>query len=228
MAKTAQHETIQALREGEKRGTIARGKSTKRELTVNPLWHKQKGESTQAYEAFMAYMSLPTDDRTTRNAAKQVGKSQSLLTKWCFIWSWRLRAAAYEEHYLLLRLDSAAADRDTMYLQQKALAEEAQNLVMASIRHWASKIEEGQLADLGQDAMVKLLAEASKLQRMAVLGRAESAEAVAAENERLADRWAKELAELMKAVIDECNLDDRQKAQFKVVMTRHLTGNVGA
>jgi hypothetical protein len=197
-----------------------------RELTVNPLWHKQKGESYQAYEAFMTYLMLPADERTYSSAAKAVKKSLSLMRKWGREWSWSIRAAAYEEHYLLLKLDSAAADRDVMYLQQKAMAEEAMNLVMASIRNLADQIEDGRLRELGQDAMVKLLTEAAKIQRMAVLGRAESAERAAEANEKLAERWAEELAELMRAVINECNLSDDQISQFREVMARHLVGAV--
>lgn len=198
----------------------------KHEITIQPAWHRQYGESIQAYGAFCAYLTIPLEDRTLKKTAAVVGKSYSLMEKWSQWWQWRVRAASYEEHYLLLNLESIQAKRDDMFLRHEALGQTAISVVEASLNQLVAEIKDGKLnaATLKPDAMQRLLDTAVKVHRMSIMGRADSASEVAEQQERLADRYAEELATLMRDVLDELNLTPEQQAVAKQAVTKHLVG----
>lgn len=199
---------------------------THAEITIQPAWHRQPTESIQAYAAFCAYLMLPMEERTLNRTKDVVGKSLSLMEKWSQRFQWRVRAASYEEHYLLLNLESIQAKRDDMFLQHESLARTGVSIVEAAMTDLISKIQDGKLSaeHLKPDALNKLLDTVVKVHRQSILGRAESAEAVAEQQEKLADRYADELAELMRNVLDELNLSEEQVAVAKAAVAKHLTG----
>lgn len=200
-----------------------------RPLTAGkPPWMKQRGESVQAYSAFMIYLMMEPDKRSMAQTAKDVGKSVSLIHKWAGMWSWTMRVGQYEEHYLLIRLESVAADRDAMWLRQKVISETALNIVEASLWDIIKKIDPatGQLDIdvLKPEALTRLLDTATKIQRMAVLGRAQNADEVAQQNERLTERWGEELAETLNTFMDHMEFGPDQKAQAQKVLTEVILG----
>lgn len=194
---------------------------------AKPAWLKQPQESHQAYEAFMTYLTLPPQERTISRAAEIVGKSFSLFQKWAQMWSWVYRVGAYEEHYLLLRLESYEADRDRMWLEQRMVAEEAVAVVRAALRDLIEQIdpETGRLSDkLKPEALARLLDTATKVQRMAVLGQAANAAEAAENAEKLADRWGDDLAQTLQQFMDEMELTPEQQAQAKHALEKVLIG----
>lgn len=184
----------------------------------------------QAYQAFMTYL-MQGQDRKVEDAARILEKSVPLMRRWSAQWQWRLRAAAYEEHYLLLRLESMEADRDDMFLRHKALASTAMVIIEAKFNELISLLrpdEDGNVKGLGEefkpDTLVRLFAEAVKVDRMSVLGRVEAAEKSAQEQERLAEEHADELASIIKSIVNDLNLDDDQLAIAREVIPKYVMG----
>jgi len=149
-----------------------------RTLTPNRLpWFRQDGESAIAYADFIHFLMLPKEERSYTNAAKATGKSHSLMEKRGQQWSWRLRAAAYEEHYMLLRLESVEADRDRMFAHHKIVTESALMLVEKHFKALIKTLDESEgldaLANAGYKMgdIVRLFKEAELADRMVVLER---------------------------------------------------------
>jgi hypothetical protein len=67
-----------------------------------------RGESSQAYDAFRAYLFLNPRDRSVRAAADQEGKADSLLRRWSRQWDWVNRAAAYDSYMVTAKVDGHA------------------------------------------------------------------------------------------------------------------------
>lgn len=189
------------------------------------LWYKQPNESVQAYEAFMTYLTIPAEDRTYQKAADILGKSHGLMTKWAQVWSWRLRVGAYEEHFLLLRLESVEADRDAMWREQKKLADMGMNILSAHFEDLIASINElGRSQRVKPEALVRMLDVVTKIQRMAVLGRLEGAEEIQERNEKLAESYGDELAELMREVINATEMSEEQQEKLRTVLEHRLVG----
>lgn len=63
--------------------------------TRDDLWERQKGESAQAYEAFVLYRDLGAE-RSHVKVAQQLGKSTALISRWSSRWNWVERCRAWE------------------------------------------------------------------------------------------------------------------------------------
>lgn len=92
-------------------------------------WDRQPHEGSKAYAAFLAYRDSGSE-RALRAIAKQLGKSNTLVMRWCREKDWVKRVEAWDNHNALLRVQEV----------QKAMAQEAklwadrQNSVRA--RQW--------------------------------------------------------------------------------------------
>ncbi len=207
---------------------IPGGKHAKRPLDpkISP-WHRQPGESAIAYADFMTYLSLPQEERTYRRVAEIAGKSVPMIGIYGARWSWPLRAAAYEEHYMLLRLESIEAERDDMFLRHRALAQQGLAIVEAQFttiqKILADAKENGEdIAAMKPDALVRLFTEAVKADRQAVLGRADALADIEQTQEALAEKHAEELAALIRTVINDLDLTDEQKEQAQELLRKNL------
>lgn len=192
---------------------------------AKPLWYRQPNEGIKPYEAFMTYLTLPPEDRTMQKTAEVLGKSYGLMTMWSRQWQWQNRVAAYEEHYLLLRLDSFEADRDEMWRGQKFIADMGMQIIQAHFEELIGTIgEDGKSKAVKADALVRLFAESAKVQRMAVLGRVASATEAAERNERLAEQYSDELVELIQEVKALVGLNPEQEEKLNEVLKTKLVG----
>jgi len=63
--------------------------------TTDALWERQKGESPQAYEAFVIYRDLGPE-RSLREVSQRLGKSKTLMDRWSRTHKWVERCRAYE------------------------------------------------------------------------------------------------------------------------------------
>lgn len=203
---------------------------SKRPISDQRSWHQQEGESHKEYASFMTFLTLPAEERTLAKCAERLNRSRALMERYSAKWSWILRVSRYEEHYLLLRLDSLAADRDSMWATQQALgtkavaiAESAMETLIGEHTSPDGKID---LAVLKPEVMVRLLAEATKLQRLATLGRVESAEKIASDNDALTDRWSDELAAILSDFTNSLNLTEQQQEQARKSILEILMGEV--
>jgi len=76
-------------------------------------WEKQPGESDQAWEAFCIYRDMDADKgkRAINDVAEQLGKSRSLVARWCNEKGWVERCRAFDTMTDRQRLESLAHER---------------------------------------------------------------------------------------------------------------------
>jgi hypothetical protein len=59
-------------------------------------WNRQFRESTKAYEALRVYLEMGPN-RSYRAVSEQLGKSETLISRWGSRWNWRVRASEWDE-----------------------------------------------------------------------------------------------------------------------------------
>lgn len=200
-----------------------------KELDPNkPLWHRQKREGLSAYEGFMIFLSAGKG-RTQQKVAEILGCSYQNVRRWAMTWSWSYRVGAYEEHYMLLRLEDIEAKKDGMWLEQEALALTAMSLVSNQFDSMLAEIKMAREADpdakieiMKPDALVRMFDTATKVQRMAVLGRVQNLAETQEREEKLMEQHSAELAELIGAFMNDLELTADQQEKAKEVLTRQL------
>lgn len=93
-------------------------------------WERQPDETSRAYEAFVIYRDLGPE-RSLTKVAQELGKSRSLMARWCSQHAWVDRVAALEARDSMIRqeaLEDAQRERAEDYaermvaVQEKALA----------------------------------------------------------------------------------------------------------
>jgi hypothetical protein len=80
------------------------------------VWNRVKGESGEAFRAFVAYRDLP-GKRSIRKAAEIVGKSHQLLERWSACWSWVSRVAAFDDE--ILAVQDELAPRSVLAMRRR-------------------------------------------------------------------------------------------------------------
>lgn len=65
------------------------------------IWTRRDTETSPAYEAFRTYMSL----RSTTKVAEELGKSLTLVTRWCAEHSWVERVTEYDRYIVTADTD---------------------------------------------------------------------------------------------------------------------------
>lgn len=192
-------------------------------------WHKQKGESAQAFEAFCAYLTLGKE-RTVKAAAEAIGKNIHTLGNWSKRWSWAMRAAAFEEHYAIMRLEDYVARRDDMYARLESVADKAlalaENNIDVLLDEMRQARESGEDADIvvKPEAIPRLLGEAAKISKDAVLGRLAAQEVDAANAESLEERWAEDLSRFAQRLLSGLDLNDEQRKKAEDLLKTDLVG----
>jgi hypothetical protein len=207
---------------------------SRRELTPGrPLWFRQNGESAIAYADFIHFLMLPKEDRTYRKTAEAAGKSPSLIEKRGQQWSWQLRAASYEEHYMLLKLESVEAERDRMFVEHRALTASALQLVDAHMKALINRLGEEEGLDALLEAgykpadIVRLFKEIEAADRQLVLERTKNAKDAQDREEKLAEKHSDELAALCRTMLDEMDLSPQQRKIAEQVVRKELIGVQG-
>jgi hypothetical protein len=73
---------------------MSRPRSTPDANEIGPT-ERQPSESSPAYEAFRTYLLLGPR-RSTASVARELGKSKTLMDRWCSRWSWVVRVREFE------------------------------------------------------------------------------------------------------------------------------------
>ena len=76
-------------------------------------WERQQGESSPAFQAWVAYRDMG-DDRSHAKVARQLGKSSALVSRWASAKGWHQRILAWERHLDRQRVVEAARERREM------------------------------------------------------------------------------------------------------------------
>ena len=80
-------------------------------------WERQKGESSQAFEAFSLYLKMG-EKRSLRAVAQRLGKSSALMNRWSSAWNWQERIRAYENDLRRQEIEADRKDRKAMRERQ--------------------------------------------------------------------------------------------------------------
>ena len=80
-------------------------------------WERQKGESSQAFEAFSLYLKMG-EKRSLRSLAQRLGKSSALMNRWSSAWNWQERIRAYENDLRRQEIEADRKDRKAMRERQ--------------------------------------------------------------------------------------------------------------
>ena len=98
-------------------------------------WERQPKESARAYEAFDLYLKMGPE-RSLRKVGQELGKSNTLISRWSSAWNWQERCRDYDN-----------------YLKRQEL-EEQRKIVMQASQEVKSidKLEEKQLEEYQLEA----------------------------------------------------------------------------
>lgn len=122
-------------------------------------WQKQRGESTQAYNAFSAYRNLGIG-RSCRIAAESLGKSIRWFEVLCSKWSWVERAAAWDAYNLDLEDAELIAQRKRMAERHAQLAQNVLQKVQQGLELLSAK-------DMTSEDITKLMVNGVAIERQA-------------------------------------------------------------
>lgn len=96
-------------------------------------WERQHGESTQAYEAFVAYRDMETK-RSLRAVGQQLGKSKTLIERWNKAWNWQERVRAYENELDKMFREKAIKERKKMIVRHIDIAMQLQRAALTALK----------------------------------------------------------------------------------------------
>ena len=129
-------------------------------------WERQPKETPQAFEAFAIYRDMGYDadgylggNRTHRAVAKQLGKSETLISRWSSQHNWLDRCAAWD----------AEQDRILRKEQQREIAKMRKRhaaIAYAGIKKAANALNKVNPEDLSPSDIMKFMTECSKLERI--------------------------------------------------------------
>ena len=88
-------------------------------------WERQKGESAQAYEAFVTYRDMGAERSVTR-VSQSLNKSRGLIGRWSSQWNWTERVRAYDNELEKEARAKAVKDRKAMTERHIGIAMQVQ------------------------------------------------------------------------------------------------------
>lgn len=104
-------------------------------------WERQKGESSQAFEAFVIYCDMGAE-RSLRKVAQKLGKSLTLIARWNTTWHWQDRVREYENDLRRQEFEEQKKDYQKMQKNQLAAASALQKKAVDAL----VKLEPGDLS----------------------------------------------------------------------------------
>jgi len=119
-----------------------------------------RGESSTAYDAFRVYMRLGKD-RSLNSVCEEIGKTITLIKRWCKAYEWVSRAAAYDSYLLTAEVDGEATELSRVRNKHLDVADKLLDHLSSNMALW----------EAGQDPSVRwtqAFAAAAKVQQMAL------------------------------------------------------------
>jgi hypothetical protein len=112
-----------------------RATETKELYPDRSLWSKQFRESKVAFEAFTLYRDM-SGRRSASDVARSLDKSVSLVSRWARLWSWILRAEAFDrymdEERISIKLQAAHDALDSMETMGRNLSTRSYNALISA------------------------------------------------------------------------------------------------
>lgn len=143
---------------------------TKNKSDAKPLagtvWERQVGEHKSAWEAFAHYRDAGRIIRSIRKTADAVEKSRSTVSNYAAVWSWKIRADAYDEHVDRDRRMALEAEALGMLIHHAQVGRMMVNLGEGTLGKLVQKIENGEPVDITIPQAKDLIKEGAMLERM--------------------------------------------------------------
>lgn len=96
-------------------------------------WERQKGESAQAFAAFLVYLNLGAE-RSHQTASQQCGKSISLIGRWSRAYGWVERCRAWDNYLQREAKKAAVTEIRKMNQQHIQLARALQGAAAQALK----------------------------------------------------------------------------------------------
>ncbi|MGW1056024.1 hypothetical protein [Streptomyces sp. NPDC002521] len=145
-------------------------------------WERQDGESRQAFEAFAVYRDLGPA-RSVTKAARELGKSRTLLGQWSRQYAWVMRSVAYDREQDRLFL---AEQTQAQAQAQREIARRHAKLAQAVQSKAVARLQPLDPRELSPSELLRYIQVAAEIERRAV-GEAPSAAVTAEAQEQGAD-----------------------------------------
>lgn len=143
---------------------------TKNKSDAKPLagtvWERQVGEHKAAWEAFALYRDAGRINRSIRKTADAVDKSRSTESNYAAVWSWKIRADAYDEHVDRDRRMALEAEALGMLIHHAQVGRMMVDLGEGALGKLVQKIENGEPVDITVPQAKDLIKEGAMLERM--------------------------------------------------------------
>lgn len=120
-------------------------------------WERQPKESVQAFEAFELYLSMGAE-RSLRKVAQELGKSNTLISRWSSTWSWQKRSRDYDNDLLRQKLEKQRKDNEKMQQRQIQTA-------MLLQKKAVEALDKLSFEDLAPKDILRFISEGAKLER---------------------------------------------------------------
>ena len=101
-------------------------------------WERKKGESSESYAAFKLYYQMG-DKRSCAKVAKNLGRSNTLISGWCSKWDWVERARAYDNELARQEFAEACNAIKKMNEQQAQIGLLIQKKALEALKEMKSK-----------------------------------------------------------------------------------------
>lgn len=129
---------------------------------IEQPWERQKGESPQAFEAFLTYLQMGAD-RSLRAVGQKLGKSDTLLGRWSSAYHWVERCRAWDNHLQQEARKAAIAEIREMNKRHIDAAVLMQGAVLRALQKRGDKL----ITDKNVAAVLKLATELERTSRIA-------------------------------------------------------------
>lgn len=120
-------------------------------------WEQQKGESSQAFEAFRCYLEI----KSIRKVAEKLGKSDTLMSRWSSKWKWVEREKAYTKELFRRDFEEKKTYQKNMYKRQIKIAEMMQKKAFDALKELSPE-------DIFTKDIIRLFTEGVRIESEAV------------------------------------------------------------
>jgi len=127
---------------------------------MEPIWERLPGESAKAYEAFCKYRDMPPGERSLREVARRLGKSETLISRWSSRYRWVERVQAWDDE-----VDRKA--REAHLRTVKEMRERHARYAVALQMKALDRLKQMDPDELEPLEVLKFIVEAAKLERLA-------------------------------------------------------------